>query len=311
MELLFAPMEGVTYPAFRRIHAAMFPGAAAYYTPFIAPDTTGSFKPKYLAGLLPDARAGVKVVPQLLGNRPEALAVTARKLCDLGFEEIDLNLGCPSGTVVSKHKGAGLLGDLPALECLLDELFSQTDLKIGVKTRMGVTDTAEFPEILRIYDRFPLSHLIIHARSRAGMYKSEPDLTGFARAFLTSRCRPIYNGGIASQKDLDNVAALCPGLTGVMVGRGAVADPALLRELSGGLPLQPGELSAFHDALLEAYLTELTPAFAVERMKHLWTFRADLGTPEQQRLVRRVLKTRQLSDYRSAASLALAAGPPA
>ena len=111
MELSFAPMEGITYSAYRRVHAEMFPGADRYYAPFIAPDSTGRFKAGNLRDVLPENNAGIKLVPQLLCNAAAPFLAVARELKDLGYEEVDLNVGCPSGTVVAKHKGAGMLGD--------------------------------------------------------------------------------------------------------------------------------------------------------------------------------------------------------
>ena len=108
MEFLFAPMEGITFALFRQIHHMMFPGITEYYTPFIAPDSEGSFKPKYLRDLTSDRSANLSVIPQILANNATAFSITAGKLQALGFTEFNLNAGCPSGTVFAKHKGAGM-----------------------------------------------------------------------------------------------------------------------------------------------------------------------------------------------------------
>ena len=304
MTFLFATMEGITYAVFRAVHARMFPGASAYYTPFIAPDTTGSFKPKYLRDLTAD-RDVCTVIPQLLANRAEPFNVTACKLQALGFPEIDLNIGCPSQTVFAKHKGAGMLEDLPALDAFLDSAFAcaeQKGYRIGIKTRMGVHSTQEFPAIQEIYNRYPLSHLILHARARDGYYHSEPDLAGFAEAAARSCCPVTYNGNIVSKEALDAVTALSPETERFMVGRGAVADPALIRVLSGGVPLQCGELRAFHDTLADAYLENgLSPAFTAERMKQLWTYMHCMFR-DCKKEYKAILKASTLSDYRAAVS---------
>ncbi len=310
MTFLFAPMEGITYAVYRAVHARMFPGAAAYYTPFIAPDTTGSFKPKFLRELTAD-REACHVIPQLLANRAEPFNITACKLQGLGFPEIDLNIGCPSPTVFAKHKGAGMLEDLPALNAFLDSAFScaeQKGYRIGIKTRMGVHSTQEFPAILEIYNRYPLSHLILHARSRDGYYHSQPDLAGFAEAAKQSRCPVTYNGNIVSKEALDSVTALSPETERFMIGRGAAANPALIRVLSGGAPLQSGELRAFHDTLTDAYLESgLSPSFTAERMKQLWYYMHMLY-PDCRKEYKAILKARTLSDYRTAASVLFSSG---
>ena len=304
-------MEGITYAAYRAVHARMFPGVKEYYTPFIAPDTTGSFKPRYLRELTADRAEGLCVIPQLLASRPEPFCATAEKLLALGFEEIDLNLGCPSGTVVAKHKGSGMLRDLPALDAFLDAVFSdaaQKGYRISIKTRMGVQSTGEFPAILAVYRHYPLSRLIIHARSREGYYQSIPDLAGFAEAAAQCPFPVTYNGNLFSRRDLDALRAASPETGSVMVGRGAVADPALIRTLSGGAPLRCEELRTFHDTLLEAYLQNgISPAFTAERMKHLWYYLHCMFA-DCKKEHKAILKAGTLPDYRAAVNALFASG---
>lgn len=304
MEFLFAPMEGITFALFRQIHQMMFSGIAEYYTPFIAPDSEGSFKPKYLKDLTADRNYGLPVIPQILANNANAFNITAGKLQALGFTEFNLNVGCPSGTVFAKHKGAGMLTDLNFLDRFLDQIFSESEQKgyrISIKTRMGVYSTQEFPAILAVYHHYPLSRLIIHARDREGQYQSEPDLPGFADA-LTKCSYPVsYNGNLFSRNHLNRLLACAPGTESVMLGRGIVANPALARALSGGEPLRCQELELFHDALLEGYLQGgLSPVFTVERMKHLWYYMHCMFSDEKKEL-KFLLKSKTLPDYRAAA----------
>lgn len=300
MEVLFAPLEGITYSEFRIVHHSLFPGAAEYYTPFIAPDSSGTFKPKYLRELTQDKAAGVPLVPQLMANNPGGFLVTAHKLADLGFNEVNLNAGCPSGTVFKKHKGSGMLLDLDSLRRFLDEVFSRCPVKISIKTRMGIESTAEFSDILSIYTAYPLSRLIIHARDRLGMYRSVPDLAGFAEAFPRCPFPVTYNGEILSADDLSPVISACPELRSVMCGRGAAANPALLREISGGKALPAEELKSFCSALPEAYLSGgLSPAFTLQRMKFLWHYMIFMFD-DCRREEKAILKSSSLAEYNSA-----------
>ena len=232
MVFSFAPMEGVTSHSYRRVHAEMFPGVSRYYSPFIAPDGSGKYKASHLRDILPENNAGLDLVPQILCNRPEAFLAVARELAAMGYREVNLNAGCPSGTVVPKHKGAGMLADLRSLDDFLAEVFSRCELRVSVKTRMGLASTEEFPAILEIYNKYPLSELIIHARDREGMYKSTPDLKGFAAAFRQSRAPVCYNGNIFSPAAIDAAVQAVPGLERVMIGRGAAANPALFRHVT-------------------------------------------------------------------------------
>lgn len=298
MFLSFAPMEGLTGADYRRVHRAMFPGVDRYYAPFVSPDTAGNLKRRQLEELRREADTGL--VPQLLASEAGAFLAAARSLADLGFTEINLNLGCPSGTVTAKRKGAGLLAEPDALCRLLDGIFASPPAKISVKTRMGWASTEEFAALLEIYRRYPLSELIVHARDRAGMYRSAPDAAGVAPVLTGSPFPVCYNGDIFSPAQLERVARQLPGLERVMLGRGAVADPALFRVLRGGAPLRAEELRAFLDALLDAALASgLSPLFALNRLKELWYY-LRCKFPGGEKPLKALLKSRRIEDYREA-----------
>ena len=301
MELSFAPMEGVTYARYRRLHREMFPGAGRYYAPFIAPDSSGRFKAGNLRDVLPENNTGVKLIPQLLCNAPEPFLAVAAELAALGYEEVNLNAGCPSGTVVAKHKGAGMLGDPAALDACLADIFARCPLRVSVKTRLGLHSADEFPAILEVYRKYPLSRLIVHVRDRDGMYKSKPDVEAFAAALSCSF--PVeYNGNIFTPADLAALRERYPNLNAAMLGRGAVTNPALFRELRGGAALTAGELENFHDRLVGEYLASgLAPNFTVSRMKELWFYQLCMF-PGSDRAGKAILKSHTLPDYRAAVS---------
>ena len=309
-ELLFAPMEGITLFRYRMIHHRMFPGAAEYYTPFIAPDSKGSFRPKYLRELTSDCNS-LRVIPQLLVNNAEAFCATAEKLRELGFGEVNLNIGCPSGTVFSKHKGAGMLTDLASLDAVLDGIYSHAEQKgyrVSIKTRMGVHSTEEFPAILECYRKYPISKLIVHARCRDDFYRGEADLSGLASSIGECLFPVVYNGNIAAPEDLEKVSLAAPQIESVMIGRAAMSNPALFRWFKTGEQLRLEELKAFHDELVETWMEDgLCPAFTVERAKTLWTYMQELF-PEAKREVKAVLKARNMPDYRIAAETLFRSG---
>ncbi len=303
IQFLFAPMEGITFAMFRSIHHEMFPGAAEYYTPFIAPDSRGSFRPKYLKELIKDC--GVPTIPQLLVNNADAFNTTALKLHELGFPEINLNIGCPSGTVFAKHKGAGMLLDLISLDntlCCIYEQAEQQGYHVSIKTRMGVHSTAEFPKILEVFNRYPVSKLIVHARCRNAFYDGETDLSGFMDAMRFCRCPIVYNGNIFTAQNLNTLLNQAPELRSVMLGRGAVTNPAIFREFHGGEPLKINELQEFHDRLTEGWLSSgLDPNATVERMKTLWAY-WETHFPESKKEFKLIWKARTPEAYRSAVS---------
>ncbi|MCR5087981.1 MAG: tRNA-dihydrouridine synthase family protein [Oscillospiraceae bacterium] len=302
----FAPMEGITYAQYRKLHRLHFGGVAKYYTPFIAPDSNGSFRHRFLHELTTDQDAAL--VPQLLVNSSEAFNATALKLYELGFSEINLNAGCPSGTVFSKHKGAGMLTDPEALSATLEGIFGQAErlgYRVSIKTRMGVRSTEEFSALMAVYRSFPVAELIVHARCREDYYEGPVAPEVYAREAAQSEIPMTYNGDIRTAEDVRKLLSLAPGCSRVMIGRGAVTNPALFRELQGGAGLSPRELLAFHDGLLAVWLdTGLAPVYTVMRMKTLWTFMKDLF-PDSRREVKAILKAKNLQDYRSAVRMLL------
>ncbi len=308
MELDFAPMEGVTSCLYRRVHAGSFPGVSRYFAPFLAPDGSGRFKASALRELLPENNRDIALVPQVLCNTAAAFLAVSRELGAMGYGEVNLNAGCPSATVVPKHKGAGMLSDLESLDRFLEEVFSHCALKVSVKTRMGISSTAEFPAILEIYNRYPLSELIVHARDRAGMYKSKPDLEAFAASFPHCRAAVSYNGNVVGPGEYKKVMSTTPGLSRMMLGRGAVTDPALFRRIAGGGALEKDELRDFLSRLEAAYLASgLGEHFTLARLKEVWYY-VIWKFPGAEREQKAINKSRTLADYHSAVSALFASG---
>ena len=300
MEISFAPMEGVTGYIFRRIHQEFFPGADFYRAPFLAPDSTGRFKAGSLRDVLPENNRDIKLLPQILANNPAAFLAVADELAAMGYDSVDLNAGCPSGTVAAKHKGSGMLADPVTLDTFLDTVFSQCRLKVSVKTRLGINSADEFPAILDIYRKYPLAQLTVHARTKSGLYTSAVDFDAFAKAFEVFGEKCSYNGSIVSPESFSSLVRRFPALSSVTVGRGAVADPALIRVLKGGNASSSEELREFHDRLVsETLRSGLPEVFTVGRMKELWFYmiRKFPGSEKQRKAIN---KAKHLDEYSSA-----------
>ena len=308
MELSFAPLEGIGKCTYRCLHAEYFGGADTYYSPFIAPDSSGNCKKADLRDVLPENNKGCRLIPQILANNPVAFLNVARELEAMGYEEINLNAGCPSGTVVSKHKGAGMLADTAQLDSFLYQVFDKCSAKISVKTRIGMESPDEFPAILDVYGKYPISCLIIHVRTREGMYKSPPELAAFTYAGEHSPLPLCYNGNIFTLDDYRRLTAEHPDIKHVMAGRGVLSNPALLRQIKGGSALTCRELSDFHDRYLALSLASgLSEHFALQRMKELWSYMSCMF-PEDKRLIKAVFKSKFLPDYKSAVSALFSQG---
>ena len=131
-------------------------------------------------------------MPQILTNRAEDFIWAAGEMKARGYREVNLNLGCPSGTVVSKYKGAGFLARQEALNRFLDQIFQEVDLEISVKTRIGIAAPEEFPELMEIFNRYPIRELTVHPRLRTDFYKNTPDWESFGYAVKESRAPLCY-----------------------------------------------------------------------------------------------------------------------
>lgn len=175
MKLSLAPMEGITGPVFREAHASCFGALDSCYLPFIAPAHPGKpFTEKTLKAL--GKQDGRSVIPQLLTKNADDFVWTAGLLAELGYSEVNINLGCPSGTVVAKGKGAGLLRDAEELERFLQDICARSPLLVSVKTRLGLVDVGEYGRILAVFCHCPLKELIVHPRVRTKLYKGTPHL---------------------------------------------------------------------------------------------------------------------------------------
>ena len=271
-----APMEGLTDRVWRQAHQKWFgPAGAAdrYYAPFLSPPENRVLIKKKMAELAPEANPSAPVIPQLLAKDGELAAWMIGELRTMGYAEVNLNLGCPAGTVTAKGKGSGMLRDPTRLDAFLDAVFSHAAGPISVKTRLGVNAPEEFAAILDIYNRYPICELTIHPRVMRQLYRGQADRNAFAAALPACTMPVCYNGDVTTAADLHALEAQVPALSGIMMGRGLIADPALLRRARGGAAASREELRGYLDDLYHGY-TELfgSAGCAVSRMKAHWFY---------------------------------------
>ena len=268
MRYYYAPMEGITDATFRRLHHKYFPGVDKYFMPFISPTIHRTLTHREARELPRADSVDFAAVPQLLGKNVEDMLWAIGVCADLGYDEVNINLGCPSGTVVSKGKGSGMLSDLDALDAFLEAIYAQAVLPVSLKTRIGVNDSENWENILEIYRRYPVKELTVHPRIRKAFYKGDCDLTAFARSVENSPFPVCYNGNVYSLADAEAIAARFPTVESVMIGRGLVADPGML---TGSTDRQT----------LKAFLSELSDTYcivfeskrnAIYRMKDNWHY---------------------------------------
>ena len=269
MKLYFAPLEGITDSIYRQLHHEYFPGVDRYYMPFFSPTMHRCLTRKEDRELPMADRVSFTAVPQVLTKNPEDFLWAAQQCADRGYEEVNLNVGCPSGTVVAKGKGAGMLTDPEGLDRFLDRVFSETPIPVSVKTRLGLKEDTEFPRLLEIFNRYPIHELTIHPRVRTDFYKPPLRLECFEYALENTKLPLCYNGDIESLNHLEQMEAKFPQVDAFMIGRGLVGDPGMLTP--GGTKVEV--LKKFHDHLLEEYsICFGSTRNAIFRLKENWHY---------------------------------------
>ncbi len=300
MKFYMAPLEGVTTYIFRNAQCAVFRPADKYFTPFITPGINSKRNSKALKDVLPENNRSGNIVPQILTNRADEWLYTENQLLEMGYDEINLNLGCPSGTVVGKKRGSGLLRYPEMLESFLDDIFGKTQAKISLKIRLGLEKPEEFENLLEIYNQYPVHELIIHPRTRADYYKGVPNIDAYKYAIKNSKSPVVFNGNIFDAKDYEKFCEQLPGENALMIGRGLVANPALIGEMTGEGPmLDKNILRVFYDQIYQGYEEIMygeTPL--LYKMKELWHYMIWMFE-DPKTFDKKIRKTKKIGEYQA------------
>ena len=264
LKILFAPLQGYTTGIYRKAHAEIFGGVDAYYTPFlriengkprekdlrdleIANADCANVKCAGIAeGIARDGNArkencaGYKVVPQIIANSVDEFKILANALIAKGYTEIDFNMGCPFPMQVNRHRGAGLLSDIQAVQEIMDEIRKMSSvtngtapIKFSVKMRLGQDSPNEAFALLPILNEAPLTQITLHPRLGKQQYKGAIDFKSFEKFYEESRHPLVYNGDITSVSQISEMERRYPKLAGVMIGRGMLTRPSLAAEYKG------------------------------------------------------------------------------
>ncbi|NCB42635.1 MAG: tRNA-dihydrouridine synthase family protein [Clostridia bacterium] len=304
MKFYFAPLEGLTGYVYRNAHSKFFPQTDKYFAPFILANQGEGFKARELNDLLPENNQGIVLIPQILTNNANDFIHTSKKIQQLGYQEINLNLGCPSGTVVAKNRGSGFLAKREELDAFLDKIYAQSAIKISIKTRIGKDDPQEFYKLIDIFNKYPIEELIIHPRIQKDAYKNKPNLGLFKEALELSKIPVCYNGDLFTAKDYEAFIAAFPSVSTVMIGRGLLRNPGLVDNIVNNTKLDMAVLKAFHDQIFENYQHVLSGQRNVLfKMKELWSYLI-LSFEDSAKYAKKIKKAEGLTEY-SAAVLSL------
>ena len=303
MQISLAPMEGITTYIFRNAIHRNFGDIDRFFTPFL---TASHLKGREKRDVLPDNNTVPCLIPQILTNDAELFITITKQLEALGYKEVNLNLGCPSGTVTAKGRGAGFLDRLPELDSFLEYIFTHSPIRISIKTRIGFEFLSEWEDIADIYAKYPVSELIIHPRVGKEMYKghAHTDIYVKMRDYLQDKMPETvftYNGDIRSVEDLTSINEKINKSDNIMIGRGLIRDPSLAYKIKNGteIPDYRKRFLAFHDELLSEYQEEMQyEDQVVKKMKELWCYLGDY--PEiSRKALKELLKSNSLITYKN------------
>lgn len=280
MQLYLAPMEEITGFIFRNVTDSFFPGADKFITPFVSPNQENILKTRDGREINPDHNIGKNVAIQVMSNQADAFLELAFYLKELGYKEINLNFGCPSGTVVKKYRGSGIFQDLDMLRSFLDAVFASElskSVDISVKTRVGYNTDEYWDEIINIYNRYPISELTVHPRIGTDFYKGSPRMEAWEYALAHYNGKLCYNGDVISAKDYHDFSDKYDSekVNAVMIGRGAVGNPGIFREIVTGEKMTLEELKQWHDALYGEYENRFSSKDGLFKMKEVWFYLAN------------------------------------
>ena len=299
MRLYFAPMEGITDEIYRSIHNRFFPGIDKYYIPFISPTASMGLTNREKRSIARKNEPFISI-PQVLTKNAENFIATARLLSEIGYEEVNLNMGCPSGTVTAKGKGSALLRDTDALRAFFDAVFDAAlPISVSVKTRIGYESTEEWPKIIEILSDYPFAEIIIHSRTRNELYKGEVHNDALMLC-NNSQSALIANGDIFSPGAASELMEEYPFVHGLMLGRGIIANPCLAGEITGKEKTEKEKLRAFHDELLKAYVDDRPVNAALGHMSEIMFYMSNLFE-DSKKYLKQMQKSRKVGDYTAAA----------
>ena len=294
-----APLESVTTWIYRQAHAKIYGRLDKYFIPFLEPHEKRDFKTRELQEILPEHNENIYAVPQILTNRSEGFIKLAKALKEWGYEEINLNLGCPSKTVVTKGKGSGFLAKPEELKLFLTEIFDALsgEVKISVKTRIGKEDPEEFPALLELFNKYPMEELIIHPRVQKDGYGNVPRLEIYELAEKQSMNPICYNGDLYTREQIRNLTERFPGTQRLMFGRGFLRNPGLLYNEGKDSEETFEKFWAFHDLVYEGYQERnMGDRNVLFKMKELWSYQV-YQFSEPERLFKTFKKVRECNEY--------------
>ncbi len=311
-KIYLAPLQGLTDFHFRNAYQKYFGEVDKYFAPWIKLDGAGKIKKPQIRDVNPENNSEIKLVPQIMCNKTDDFIFLANYLNDLGYEELNWNLGCPHPMITKRGLGSDLLKYPEKISSILDEVLPQISNKLSIKMRLGFVDKNETLELLPKLNDYPLSEIIIHARTATQMYKGIANLDAFGNCIEKTKHQLVYNGDIDSYQKYVDLKTRFPQINSWMIGRGLIANPFLegmIKNDTHKLPINHKEIfKNFHELLLESYASHLSgEKHLMLKMLGFWQYFSN-SFIDSHKVLKRIKKAKTLAAYHLAVEINLKEG---
>ena len=300
-KLLSSPLQGFTDFQFRNAFNKYFGGIDTFYSPYIRLNGKLVIKSAYKRDILPENNVGLEVIPQIITNDADEFLFVAKYIQQLGYTELNWNLGCPYRMVTKCGMGSGLINNPEKINSILNKVHNESDIIVSMKMRLGYENSNEILQVLPILDLYPIKNIAIHARIGKQLYKGSVDLNSFQQCINTTNHTLYYNGDITSVAKFNEMQQLFPTINHWMIGRGIIADPflpSMIKNNTANYPKNKIELfSLFHDTLYQGYSESLSgPSHLLLKMYHLWEYFSNLFS-NPRKVLKKIKKARNIRAY--------------
>jgi tRNA-dihydrouridine synthase len=299
--LLSSPLQGFTDFRFRNAQNKFFGGIDTFYAPYIRLNGKLVIKSSYERDLLPENNATLECIPQVITNDADEFLFVAKYVQELGYKELNWNLGCPYPMVTKCGMGSGLISDSEKIRQILDKVHSESDIIVSMKMRLGYDTTEEILDVLPILDTFPIKNIAIHARIGKQLYKGGVHLDAFQNCIDNTKHKLYYNGDITTLAKFKEMQDRFPAINHFMIGRGLISDPFLPSMIKNNTTEHPKNklhlFEAFHDTLYEGYSQSLSGSTHILlKMHHLWEyFATTFSNPHK--VEKNIRKAKSIKNY--------------
>ena len=254
-QIYLAPIQGLFNYHFRKVLTHHATGFKKYFTPFVRTHGLDQYEARDLREITESIDSPVKTIPQIMGNQPDLVVSLCKRIKSMGFQEINLNMGCPYPMVTKKGMGSGILPNPDQIDAVLEGVFSQIDIDFSVKMRLGMEDRGEMELIIPVLNKYPLHEVIVHPRLGKQMYKGTVDLDAFSECLEQIKAPMVYNGDIITPEDFQELKNTYPQVNTWMIGRGVAVNPFLAEDIDSGKGFERNRFAEFHSELITEYAT--------------------------------------------------------